>query len=418
MKKFRHIVLGMMCGVIPAAGMSAAESARTDSVRGDNVDVVPYLPALAGGSLMLGAGTWARYGDTHKFEVTPFDSKSNRGTSVAQFVALALPWAMKAVGVHTRSGWGRMAVSQGVSVAVMAASVDGLKRSIRATRPDGSDTNSFPSGHTAWAFMGATSVAYELGGSSAWYPLGAYTLATAIAVERVLDGHHYPTDVMTGAGVGLVSSGIGYLIGDMIFGDRQIDFRGETLRPNTNFSFLSVSTGLSLSIGKIHAVGVTLDRLPALTASMRGGWAIDDKWGLGVELGLVSTPLVVQYRSELNYVKNLTSIGLSFTPYYTYVLNNRFSFTADVGAGYRKNFAINLEDHPLESGGGTAVGKVDLGCAVRFTGRFSAKVSVGYEVSGYKFRLRPSETYRIPAAATVSGVASSLLLSVSSRYEF
>ncbi len=407
-----------MCGLFPAAGVSAAGRVEADTVRRESVDVVPYVPALAGGALMAGTATLARYGDTHRFDVPASHRLSDRGTGVMQYAPLVLPWALKAAGVPTRSGWGRMAVSQGVSVAVMAASVEGLKRSISSTRPDGSDTRSFPSGHTAWAFMGATSVAYELGGVSAWYPLGAYTLATAIAVERVLDRHHYPTDVMAGAGVGLVSSGIGYLIGDLIFGDRQIDFRGSTLRPNDNFSFLSVSTGLNLPIGKIHGAGVTLDRLPALTASLRGGWGIDDKWGLGVELGLLSTPLVVKSRNELTYAKNLTSVGVVVTPYYTYVLNNRFSFTADAGAGYRKNFAVKLDGNPIEAGGGTAVGRVDVGCSVRFTGRFSAKVSAGYEVSGYKFRFRPSETYRIPAAATVSGVTSSLLLSISSRYEF
>ncbi|MCM1522066.1 MAG: phosphatase PAP2 family protein [Muribaculaceae bacterium] len=382
------------------------------------VDINPYIPALAFGVGALGTGVAGRYSYSHHFHIDPIKIKSDRGTNYLEYAPLALPWVAKVAGVRTRSGWGRMAVSQAISVGIMAATVKAMKDGISSQRPDGSDYRSFPSGHTAWAFMGATAAANELAATSAWYAFGAYTFATGIAVERVIDRHHYPTDVMAGAGIGILSSELGYILGDLIFGQHQLSIRGRDLRDNSNFSFLSVETGLNLPLGRVRAGQTIIERLPALSAGFRGGFGISDHWGLGLELGLLSTPLIVNVNYDKTYVKPLTALGFMVAPYYTCALSKRFSIMADVGAGYRKNFALNVDDNAVEAGGGTPVGKVDLGCVVRFTGRFSAKATVGYEISHYKFNLRPSESYHTPEHASTSGTTSSLLLSISSRYEF
>ncbi|MDO5639561.1 MAG: phosphatase PAP2 family protein [Neisseria sp.] len=85
-----------------------------------------------------------------------------------------------------------------------------LKNSIRRSRPchgvrdicaliEPSDKFSFPSGHTAAAFVFATLVA-------AFYPLlapFAYTLAALIGLSRVMLGVHYPSDIAAGALLGV-----------------------------------------------------------------------------------------------------------------------------------------------------------------------------------------------------------------------
>ena len=63
---------------------------------------------------------------------------------------------MKACGYESRSSWGRMLVSDAFSAAIMAGAVNGIKYSVGRLRPDGSRYNSFPSGHTATAFMTAS----------------------------------------------------------------------------------------------------------------------------------------------------------------------------------------------------------------------------------------------------------------------
>ena len=74
-------------------------------------------------------------------------------------------------------------------------------------RPDGSAFNSFPSGHSATAFMGAELVRHEYG----WgWGGAAYALATSVAVLRVVHQRHWWWDTLAGAGVGILSANIGY----------------------------------------------------------------------------------------------------------------------------------------------------------------------------------------------------------------
>jgi len=72
-----------------------------------------------------------------------------------------------------------------------------------------SDKFSFPSGHTAAAFVMAALSNY-------YYPefgVVAFSLATIIGSSRVLLGVHYPTDIVAGFVLGLSSLHIAILIG-------------------------------------------------------------------------------------------------------------------------------------------------------------------------------------------------------------
>jgi undecaprenyl-diphosphatase len=68
--------------------------------------------------------------------------------------------------------------------------------------------NSFPSGSTAYAFLGATFLSATF---SREYPdstwklpviIGSYTLAAGIASMRIVSGSHFLSDVLTGAAIG------------------------------------------------------------------------------------------------------------------------------------------------------------------------------------------------------------------------
>ena len=76
--------------------------------------------------------------------------------------------------------------------------------SLAATITSHSDANSFPSGHAATAAGFAAALSWR-------YPRGAWlflALAIAAAAQRVASLAHYPSDVLFGAAVGLMSAAV------------------------------------------------------------------------------------------------------------------------------------------------------------------------------------------------------------------
>jgi membrane-associated phospholipid phosphatase len=97
------------------------------------------------------------------------------------------------------------------SEAIFGASTWLIKNTTKVLRPDGSTYNSFPSGHTAQAFLAASIVHTEFREKSQWYGIGAYTIATSVGALRMLNDRHWQSDVVAGAGIGILSAHLGYL---------------------------------------------------------------------------------------------------------------------------------------------------------------------------------------------------------------
>ena len=80
----------------------------------------------------------------------------------------------------------------------------GFGRGIR-----GDDYQSFPSAHTAVAFASAVVLANDLGGrhpeSRIWIVPASYGAASLAGVSRMFHNHHWATDVIAGAVVGVLS---------------------------------------------------------------------------------------------------------------------------------------------------------------------------------------------------------------------
>lgn len=81
----------------------------------------------------------------------------------------------------------------------------GLKYAINETRPNGAE-HSFPSGHAATAFFGATILAKEYGENYPWIAVGGYAIAGTTAFLRMANNQHWASDVLMGAGIGIASA--------------------------------------------------------------------------------------------------------------------------------------------------------------------------------------------------------------------
>lgn len=110
-------------------------------------------------------------------------------------------------GAPCRHSFKERLIVTATSYIALGAMTNGIKYSVKEKRPDSNARNSFPSGHTATAFMGAELVRTEYGRG---YGIGAYTVATGIAFLRLYNDRHWLNDVLAGAGVGILSARIGY----------------------------------------------------------------------------------------------------------------------------------------------------------------------------------------------------------------
>lgn len=145
-----------------------------------------------------------------------------------QYSPAGLMLAMKICGYESRSSWPRMLASGALSTAITATTVNVLKYSVKRPRPDGSKSNSFPSGHTATAFMTATMLHKEYGWRSPWFSIGGYTVATVTGVSRILNNKHWMTDIAAGAAIGIGSVHLAYYLTDLLFKKKGVNSIYET----------------------------------------------------------------------------------------------------------------------------------------------------------------------------------------------
>lgn len=125
-----------------------------------------------------------------------------------QYAPVVGALALGCAGVTARHTLGERTLILATSYATLAVLTNVPKALVDEKRPEFAGHNSFPSGHTATAFMGAELVRIEYGG---WYGLGAYAVATGVGFMRMYNGRHWLHDVVAGAGVGILSARIGEL---------------------------------------------------------------------------------------------------------------------------------------------------------------------------------------------------------------
>lgn len=141
--------------------------------------------------------------------------------NVLQYTPMAASFVLKIAGVESRSTWGERLLKSAGTFVLCSGTTYVLKHSIHSMRPDGTDNRSFPSGHTAVAFCGATVLRKEYGPVSPWISVAGYTVATVTAVDRVRRNRHHWGDVVAGAAIGCLSAEASYWIVDKIMGKKK-----------------------------------------------------------------------------------------------------------------------------------------------------------------------------------------------------
>ncbi|WP_410505217.1 phosphatase PAP2 family protein [Flavobacterium sp. CG_23.5] len=128
----------------------------------------------------------------------------------SQYAPAASVYALSAFGIKGKNNFRDRTVILATSYLIMGIAVNSLKRTFKVERPDGSSFNSFPSGHTATAFMGAELLYQEYKNVSIWYGISGYFVATGTGAFRMYNNRHWLTDVVAGAGIGILSTKAAY----------------------------------------------------------------------------------------------------------------------------------------------------------------------------------------------------------------
>jgi hypothetical protein len=129
-----------------------------------------------------------------------------------RYAPAAAVYGLDIAGVKARHNFADRSVMLLMSVVIAQASVGGVKSLTHRTRPNGTADNSFPSAHTSFAFMSAEFLYQEYKDKSVWYGVAGYAVATGTGILRLYNNAHWVSDVVMGAGIGILSTKVSYLL--------------------------------------------------------------------------------------------------------------------------------------------------------------------------------------------------------------
>ena len=129
-----------------------------------------------------------------------------------QFAPAAAVYGLNLSGVKGKHNLFDASMLYVTSAAIMGLSTHYLKQGVGRLRPSGNEHNSFPSGHTASAFVAAEFLHQEYKDVSPWIGYGGYFVASVTGTLRMYNNKHWFSDVVAGAGIGIASAKIAYLV--------------------------------------------------------------------------------------------------------------------------------------------------------------------------------------------------------------
>lgn len=145
-------------------------------------------------------------------EITSRVHSQFRIDDFTQYAPAVAIYGLNLVGIKGKHNFLDRSIILASSAAMVGISVTAIKRLTHIQRPDGTSFNAFPSGHTATAFASAEFLYQEYKDVSVWYGIAGYTVAAGTGFMRMYNNRHWLTDVVAGAGFGIISTKVAYWI--------------------------------------------------------------------------------------------------------------------------------------------------------------------------------------------------------------
>ena len=330
--------------IVQPSGMTANDSiakshmyaAQTQTAEKHNfTDSHLYQMTFVGAPLII-TGAIMKGEDTHFRCLRNDYMKEFRHTydNYSQYLPLAAMFGMKAAGVKSRDSWGRMLVSDAFSAAIMAGVVESIKRTAKEERPDGTDNRSFPSGHTATAFMTATMLTKEYGHLNPWIGIGAYSVAAGTGAMRVANNKHWVSDVLTGAGIGIIATEVGYYLADILFKEKGVTHFAtkETFSRLDHPSFFDIYLGANIPLSYYDIDETNEFRTSnGCAAGFEGAYFLNQYIGVGGRF-TASNVHIITNKTEAED-NSADSYAFMAGPYFSYPITSRWLVGSKLLAG-------------------------------------------------------------------------------------
>jgi hypothetical protein len=171
--------------------------------------IIPSI-SLAYGIIGLESHTLQNINTGTQYEIKEHIDRRISIDDISQYSPFITVYGLDIAGVGSRNNFRDRTLIIGTAYLLMGTTVNLIKMTGNVQRPDGSSSNSFPSGHTATAFMGAEFLYQEYKHRSPWIGIAGYAVAAGTGYFRMYNNRHWLTDVAAGAGIGMLSTKIAY----------------------------------------------------------------------------------------------------------------------------------------------------------------------------------------------------------------
>ncbi|HCN48398.1 MAG TPA: PAP2 family protein [Chryseobacterium sp.] len=262
-----------------------------------------------------------------------------------QYAPAATVYGLKLAGVKGRNNIGRATLSYGTSLVIMAILVNSIKYTAKVERPDGSKNNSFPSGHAAMAFTNASFLHKEYGMVNSAYSIAGYGSATLTGLGRNLNNRHWVPDILAGAGIGIISTELGYFFIDKIYKNKGDNLSIlSRIQGNDYPSFLALKMGTALGTTNFLRESELDDKKQVgFEGGLEGAYFFSKKWGVGADISFSSFPIKSQritfddgqgFGDHEIKTQSLGFLAAGIGPYYSHEFSDKWQLTLKATAGY------------------------------------------------------------------------------------
>lgn len=145
-----------------------------------------------------------------RYEISEHQPDKIKLDNYTQYLPAVMVYGLNWAGIKGKHNLKDRTIIYATSQLIAASTVIPLKHITKEERPDGSNLQSFPSGHTTTAFSSAQFLYREYRDTNFWLSISGYPIAIFTGVYRALNNKHWVGDVVAGAGFGILSTEIAY----------------------------------------------------------------------------------------------------------------------------------------------------------------------------------------------------------------